>query len=178
MICMRPRTSPLLLSSLVLGACAHSPAQTTLDQNPVKETPAMATPTAPDTDGQGTSPVNPKLTAEQALNVIRNRAQLPNIDSKFTGTKEAFMEAIINERAVELAFESHRFFDLRRWNISGEMKYRQKTALDFDRDANGKPINMTERVVVTRVFEKKHNWLPFQVSYTKLYPEFQQNPGW
>lgn len=130
--------------------------------------------------GYGTpqSSVPGSITAEQALNVIRNRAQLPNLDAKFTGSKEVFMEALINERAVELAFESHRWFDLRRWNLASEMKYREKTALDFDRDANNKPINMTERVVVTKVFEKKHNWLPFQVSHTKLYPEFQQNPGW
>lgn len=128
--------------------------------------------------GSAQSSVPGSITAEEALNVIRNRAQLPNLDAKFTGTKEAFMEAIINERAVELAFESHRWFDLRRWNLAGEEKYRLKTALDFDRGADGKPINMTERVVVTRVFEKKHNWLPFQVSHTKLYPEFTQNPGW
>jgi hypothetical protein len=58
------------------------------------------------------------------------------------------------------------------------MKYRLKTALDYDRGPNGKPINIQERVVVTKVFEKKHNWVPFQVSYTKLYEKFPQNPGW
>jgi len=130
--------------------------------------------------GYGTSSasVPGSITAERAVNIIRNRAQVPNLDSKFTSTKDAFMDAIIHERAVELAFEGHRWFDLRRWNIAGEMKYREKTALDFDRGPNGKPINIHERVVVTKVFEKKHNWLPFQVSYTKLYKEFSQNPGW
>ena len=130
--------------------------------------------------GYGTpqSSVPGSLTAEQALNIIRNRAQLPDLDAKFTGSKEVFMEALINERAVELGFESHRWFDLRRWNLAGETKYKVKTAIDFDRDGNGKPINLTERVVTTRVFEKKHSWLPIQVSYTRLYPEFPQNPGW
>ena len=79
---------------------------------------------------------------------------------------------------LNLAFEGHRWMDLRRWNIAGETKYREKTAIDFDRAANGKPINLQERVVVTRVFDKKHNWLPFQVSFTKLYKDFPQNPGW
>ena len=118
------------------------------------------------------------ITAEQALNVIRNRAQLPNLTSTYTATKDKFMGEIIRERAVELAFESHRFFDLRRWNLWQETKYKEKTALDFDRGPDGKPVNITERVVVTRVADKKHNWLPFQVSYTKLYKEFPQNPGW
>ncbi|MFC5409468.1 RagB/SusD family nutrient uptake outer membrane protein [Larkinella bovis] len=118
------------------------------------------------------------LTAADAVNTIRNRANLPNLAGKFTGSKEAFMKELIRERAVELAFEGHRFFDLRRWNIAGNPEYLQKTAIDFDRGANGKPINLRERVVVTRVFEKKHNWLPFQLKDTKLYDGFPQNPGW
>ncbi|MBW8331164.1 MAG: RagB/SusD family nutrient uptake outer membrane protein [Prolixibacteraceae bacterium] len=118
------------------------------------------------------------LTAEQALNTIRNRAQLPNIDNKFTGTQASLMAEIIRERAVELGFEGLRWFDLRRWNLNGDPKYIYKTAIDFDRGTDGKPINIQERVVVTRVVEKKHNWVPFEVSYTKLYKEWPQNPGW
>lgn len=118
------------------------------------------------------------LTSEQALNIIRNRAQLPNIESRFTTSKEVFMQELIRERAVELAFEGLRWFDLRRWNVLGDPKYIYKTAIDFDRGTNGKPINMQERVVVTRVVEKKHNWVPFVVSYTKLYKDWPQNPGW
>ena len=118
------------------------------------------------------------LTAEQAFNTIRNRSQLPNITSKYTATKESFMQEIIRERAVELGFEGQRWFDLRRWNILGNPEYIYKTAIDFDRGGDGKPVNMQERVVVTRVVEKKHNWVPFQVSYTKLYEDFPQNPGW
>lgn len=128
--------------------------------------------------GTAQSSVPGSITAEQAVNVIRNRAQLPNLTSSYTGTKGKFMEVIIRERAVELAFEAHRFHDLRRWNISGETKYKEKTAINFDRGPNGKPINIRESVVQTRVFDKKHNWLPFQVSFTKLYKDFPQNPGW
>jgi hypothetical protein len=119
------------------------------------------------------------MTAEEALNTIRNRAQLPNLDSKFTATKDDFMGGIIRERAVELAYEAHRFCDLRRWNLAGEMKYKEKTAIEFDRDpVTKRPVNIRERVVVTRVFDKKHNWLPIQVQFTKQYSEFPQNPGW
>ncbi len=118
------------------------------------------------------------LTAEKAVNIIRNRAKLPNLTTKYTATKEAFMGEIIRERAVELAYEAHRFCDLRRWNIHGNMKYREKTAIDFDRGANGKPVNLQERIIITRVVEKKHNWLPLPLSNTNLYPEFPQNPGW
>lgn len=119
------------------------------------------------------------LTAEEAFNIVRRRAGITqDITAAYTATKDKFMSEIIRERAVELAFESHRWFDLRRWNIAGDSKYLYKTALDFDRGSNGKPINMVERVVVTRVFDKKNNWVPFQVNDTKMYKEFPQNPGW
>ena len=118
------------------------------------------------------------ITAVDAVNIIRNRAQLPDLLPRFTATKEAFMKEIIRERAVEFAFEGHRFFDLRRWNIAGNPEYLDKTAIDFDLSPDGKPINFRERVVVRRVFEKRHNWLPFQLSDTRLYEGFPQNPGW
>lgn len=119
------------------------------------------------------------FSAEQAVNSIRNRAQLPDLTPKYAGTKEALMESIIRERAVELAFEAHRFCDLRRWNLNGDMKFREKTAIDFDRDPiTGKPVNLKERIIITRVVEKKHNWLPFPIDIVNLYPEFPQNPGW
>ncbi len=121
---------------------------------------------------------NYTMTAEDALNKIRNRAQLPNIDAKFTATNAAFFEEIVRERAVELAMEGQRFCDLRRWNRNGDPRYLEKTAIDFDRGTNGKPINLVERLVVKRVAEKKHNWLPIQVKYTVQYEGFKQNPGW
>jgi len=121
---------------------------------------------------------NYHLTAEGALNMVRNRAQLPNIAGKFTASRDVFFEEIVRERAVELIFEGARFDDLRRWNRNHDPRYLEKTAIDFERGADGKPINISERVIVTRVAEKKHNWLPIQVGFTKLYEGFPQNPGW
>jgi hypothetical protein len=47
------------------------------------------------------------------LNVVRNRAGLPN---SLAVTQAAIITAILNERRVELAHEGQRFFDLRRVN--------------------------------------------------------------
>ena len=90
------------------------------------------------------------------------------------------MGVIIRERAVELGWEStHRWCDLRRWNLNGAPEYINKTELRFDRDpVTGKPVNLREELVITRVVEKRHNWLPLDVSDTKRYAEFPQNPGW
>ena len=121
---------------------------------------------------------NYDMTAIEAMNVVRNRAQLPDLDEKFTTDNEKFFEEIVRERAVELAFEGARFCDLRRWNRNDDPRYLDKTAIDFDRGTDGKPINLQERLIVRRVAEKKHNWLPIQVEFTKLYEGFPQNPGW
>ncbi len=121
---------------------------------------------------------NYSMTAADAVNAVRNRAQLPDLTAKYTTSKNVFFEEIVRERAVELFMEGARFCDLRRWNRNGDPRYLEKTAIDFDRDPDGNPINISERVVITRVAEKKHNWLPLPVSETKIYEGFPQNPGW
>ena len=122
------------------------------------------------------------LTAADAINVVRARANVGPVDERYLGSKEAFMGEIIRERAVELMCEANiRFIDLRRWLLAKNMEYREKTALDFDRDTvNGEfvPVNMEERVVLTRVVEDKHYWLPLPTDQVSIYPEFGQNPGW
>lgn len=118
------------------------------------------------------------ITAVEAVNRVRARANVPPVDARFTGSKDAFMGELMRERAVELAFEGLRWHDLRRWNVADKKEYKEKTVLDFDRGSNGKPINMVERVVVTRVFEAKHKWLPLPNGQVNIYPAFGQNPGW
>jgi hypothetical protein len=66
------------------------------------------------------------MTPPEALETIRSRAQLPPLPERLVNTKELLMEAIIRERAIELAFEAARHHDLRRWNISGQDKYKRK----------------------------------------------------
>ncbi|MFA9390352.1 MAG: RagB/SusD family nutrient uptake outer membrane protein [Prolixibacteraceae bacterium] len=119
------------------------------------------------------------ISAEEAFNKVRTRCGAGPIAPKYVGDKDQFMNEIVRERAVELAFEGDfRFNDLRRWMLSGKTEYREKTAIDFDRGADGKPINIKERVILTRPFENKHYWLPLKVDDVSLYPEFNQNPGW
>lgn len=120
------------------------------------------------------------LTAAAAVNKVRNRATVPNVDARYLDTQQHFMDMLVKERAVELMGEANiRFCDLRRWLLLTDMKYRLKTALDFDRDpVSGKPVNITKRVVVTRVVDNKHYWLPLPTNQVNLYPGFGQNPGW
>jgi starch-binding outer membrane protein, SusD/RagB family len=129
--------------------------------------------------GSATASHPGSMTAVEALNKVRARAGVPGVDSKYTVSKEAFMGIIIQERAVELAYETHRFHDLRRWLLAGSEPYLTKTELLFDRDpVTKKPINIEERVIRKRVFEDKHWWMPLPVNQVTIYEEFYQNPGW
>ena len=49
------------------------------------------------------------------VNKIRHRGNLPGLSANKTASKEAFFDAIEQERIVELLGEGHRGFDLRRW---------------------------------------------------------------
>lgn len=55
------------------------------------------------------------MSARDAVNAVRARAGMPGFAAGLT--KEAFEKKYRNERRIELAFEEHRFFDVRRWKI-------------------------------------------------------------
>jgi hypothetical protein len=119
------------------------------------------------------------ITPEAALNKVRDRCGAGRVDARFVADKDKFMSEIIRERAMELGFEEEfRYNDLRRWLLAEQLKYREKTAIDFDRDVNGKPINIRETVLVTRKFEDKNYWLPLKINDVNLYLSFPQNPGY
>ncbi|MDO9552472.1 RagB/SusD family nutrient uptake outer membrane protein [Rhodonellum sp.] len=126
-------------------------------------------------------------TAVDAVNAIRTRAGMPNVLEKFQTSVPVFLNEVRRERAVELAFERHRFNDLRRWLLLIERPYTLKTSLEFTRapesDLDGDPTNMRvlnlrEEVLLERPLAERHYWLPLKISDVTLYPEFKQNPGW
>jgi|JFJP01.1.fsa_nt_gi hypothetical protein len=55
------------------------------------------------------------MSAVQAINFVRARIGQVDVLPQFTGSKEIFRERIKNERNVEMAFEGHYYFDIRRW---------------------------------------------------------------
>lgn len=56
-----------------------------------------------------------------ALNLIRERAGMPNVDKNTFGTKETLRTFIRNERRIELAGEGFRWRDMKRWKIGAEV---------------------------------------------------------
>jgi hypothetical protein len=136
------------------------------------------------------------LTALEAVNTVRRRVKLPvnenitfpfelqtygsvalpDVNSRYTGSKETFRERIRNERSIELAFEGHRWFDIRRWYVAHNPEYTQPAmGLAFSKNYTSfRPF-----VMQNRVFNNpQHYFLPFRTSDTYLYEGFNQNPGW
>lgn len=126
------------------------------------------------------------MTAEEAVNKVRERAGVPGVDSRYTGSTDAFMSELRRERAVELAFEGHRFHDLRRWLLLTERPYTYKTRLEFDRapgidydhPMENRVTNIREEIILERQLEERHYWFPLPTKDVNIYPEFGQNPGW
>jgi starch-binding outer membrane protein, SusD/RagB family len=114
------------------------------------------------------------LTAVQALNRVRNRAGVPDLHNKYTTSIEAFRERVWNERAVELAFEYKRWYDIRRWYVAHLPKHKLFYSLDFDKDWT----YFQKRLINTRTFDQKHYWLPFPTAQVNIYKDWPQNPGW
>lgn len=115
------------------------------------------------------------LTAADAVNIVRARAGMPDVNSKFLSSKELFRERIWNERAVELfAEDATRWYDLKRWHVAHLEEFRKVYTCLFDQDYTF--FNVVE--YQTKVFEEKHYWLPIYRSQTQIYSDFPQNPGW
>ena len=118
------------------------------------------------------------LTAVQAINVVRNRANMPDVLSKYTTDKEIFKQRIYNERAVELYHEFHRWHDLRRWKTAKDVFEQGIWGADI-REVGGKIVYGKKLLQgATRVFEDKHYWYPFPTGVMNIMSKFEQNPGW
>jgi len=120
------------------------------------------------------------LTALSAINTIRNRVGMPDVNSRYTGSKEDFRERIRNERAVELMFEGiHRWHDLRRWHIAIE-KLDVLRRANITRNGDGTfvydsaPLDDLYQVT----FKERNYWYPLPKDDVYMLSNLKQNPGW
>ena len=109
------------------------------------------------------------LTANEAVNVLRAR---PSVNMPaFNEDGEAWVERYERERLVELAFENHRFWDVRRWK-KGPQYFRAIQVANIS--AN---LQLT-RSTVTRQWDDKYYFYPIPQSELKKNPNLTQNAGW
>ena len=109
------------------------------------------------------------LTANEAVNKLRSRSdiQMP----KFTEDGAAWVARYERERMVELAFENHRFWDVRRWK-KGSQYFRTIQVANISSS-----LQLT-RSTVTRQWDDKYYFYPIPQSELKKNPNLMQNAGW
>jgi len=116
--------------------------------------------------------------ARTYINKIRTRAGLPAVTESGIALRERYR----NERRVELAFEDHRFYDVRRWVIGPEA-YKPIHIADVVYKLN--PDHTTATVPTVRhVNFENHSWndkayfLPFMRDELNKNNKLIQNPGY
>jgi hypothetical protein len=102
--------------------------------------------------------------AANIVNTIRARVNLPVLSSAVTSSQSSMVDAVLNERRLELAFEGQRWFDLVR---TGKVFDIMNTL--NSRDPGRLPMDMvTENNVL----------LPLPQSQIDINPSLVQNPGY
>lgn len=117
-----------------------------------------------------------ELTAREYLNKVRSRASVGMPDVTETG--EDLFEKIQNERRVELVFEGHRYFDVRRWMIADETESENIMGIVIKKEPNGTKTysfnQLTERQWDDRLYR-----LPIpRTEIDRSQGSLTQNPGY
>lgn len=135
--------------------------------------------------------VGPDASVYAAINEIRargkdnptvpvaERVNMPPLPANLT--QDQMRERIRNERAIELAFEDHRWYDIMRWKIGSTTIGVPMKGMDVVRNANGTFV-YTPIVLGTsyqKTWTEKQNLYP--IPRTEIYKSkgvLTQNPGW
>lgn len=113
------------------------------------------------------------MSAVDAVNVVRSRSDV-NMPGFPTGlSNDEFTEKYRRERMVELAFEGHRFWDVRRWKDGAS----QKSIIEMQITKNGDRYTYN-RVPKPRYWDDKMYLFPIPDSEIRKNPNLTQNPGW
>lgn len=101
---------------------------------------------------------------------------MPQLSGK---TKEEMRTAIRNERSIELAFEEHRFWDVRRWKTAGNegVMSGKMYGLRLKQISGSSEFHFDQVVFEERVWNDKMYLYP--IPNTEIYKQYMiQNPGW
>lgn len=91
-------------------------------------------------------------------------------------TKEGLREIIHRERAIELAFESHRFWDLRRWNKAQDEL--NTSIYGWDLRQNTAQTYYRRVVMFSRSFTLRDYFWPISINELRRNPALMQAPNW
>lgn len=113
-----------------------------------------------------------KMSAIEAINIVRKAVDMKPLSSM---TQDEFRTKIRNERRVELAFEDHRFWDIRRWKIGNIVQNIYGVKIVKSGDDSYK---YSKEQIQTRIWDNKMYLYPIPANETYLNNNLTQNPGW
>lgn len=111
-----------------------------------------------------------------AVGLVRKRAGLSPYQLPAGLSREQMREAIRAERRVELAFEGHRFWDVRRWKIAEQTETKMMNGMEVKRA--GSNVSYTIFPVRKHNFRTAMYLWAIPQSETAKSPELTQNPSW
>ncbi len=116
------------------------------------------------------------------LRALRARAGLRPSDVQAGLNKEQMRQLIRNERRIELAFEEHRFFDVRRWRLFDDPEYRNELlkirAVEITQNENETLSFNTNVELQNRNFDDKMYFYPIEAAELLKNKNLEQNKGW
>ncbi len=118
--------------------------------------------------------------AVSALNQVRTRTAV-GMSSVFGVSKDELRSTIIRERQVELAFEDHRFWDVRRWrlhDINNPNYVSPHNIYGVEIIKNNGVLSYSKKLVKSRVWDDKMYLYPIPHNERLINPNLGQNPGW
>ncbi|MEB2774136.1 RagB/SusD family nutrient uptake outer membrane protein [Algoriphagus sp. D3-2-R+10] len=123
--------------------------------------------------------VGPDASVYDAINTIRNRSgvEMPALPAGLS--RDEMREKIRHERRIELAFEEHRYYDVRRWMTAEEVENTPAYGIEIVKDSNGS-LTYTRKVSLNgKMFQTQNYWLPIPRSeILASNNQLEQNPGY
>lgn len=115
--------------------------------------------------------------ARTYVNMVRSRPGV-NMPAVTAGGAD-LLNRIRNERRVELAFEGHRFFDVRRWKIAPETESKDIMGVTIKKMANGTKTYEPKLLIDRPVWDDKWYLLPIpRAEVNRSLNALQQNAGY
>lgn len=116
-----------------------------------------------------------EATAREYINKVRSRPSVSMPDVTETGA--ALFDRLVNERRIELVFEEHRWFDVRRWKILPQVAEEDRTRMIVRKNPDG---TKTYEVAFWKegVFNEANYLLPIPQSEINKNGLLEQNPGY
>ena len=99
------------------------------------------------------------------LDMLRARVGMPEIPSTVTG--DDLRHRLYNERRIELAFEGHRFWDVRRWKIAGVFENLPIYGMNITKDVTTGVKTYTSTLLSDRSFPDQMYFLPISTAEIK-----------